>query len=90
MYERFKKQSARLKNMYHKYNFVEDLFASFKQQLIISFVRSTDGKYYSIVKKRDMESVGGISVRLKFAKKIESLSISLQTKNTIWIRAYNY
>ena len=62
--------------MYHKYNFVEDLFASFKQQLIISFVRSTDGKYYSIVKKGNMETVGRISVRLKFSKKIESLSIS--------------
>ena len=67
-YQRFKKQSARLKNMYHKYNSVEELFASFKQQHPISFVR-TDGTYYSIVKKRNMESVGGISVRLKFAKK---------------------
>jgi len=75
-YQRFKKQSSRLKNMYHKYNSVEELFASFKQQLPISFVRTTDGKYYAIVKKRDMESVGGISVRLQFAKKIESLSMS--------------
>ena len=53
--------------MYHKYNYAEKLFASFKQQLPISFVRTTDGKYYSIVKKRDIEGVGGISVRLKFA-----------------------
>ena len=68
-YQRFKKQTARLKNMYHKYNSVEELFASFKQQLPISFVRTTDGKYYSIVKKGNMESAGGISVRLKFAKK---------------------
>ena len=75
-YQRFKKQSARLKNMYHKYNYVEDLFVSFKQQHPISFVRTTDGKYYAIVKKRNMESVGGISVRLKFAKEIESLSMS--------------
>ena len=62
--------------MYHKYNSVEDLFASFKQQHPISVVRTTDGKYYSIIKKRNMESVGGKSVRLKFAKQIESLSIS--------------
>ena len=67
--QRFKNQSARLKNMYHTYNSVEELFASFNQQLAISFVRTIDGKYYPIVKKRNMETVGGISVRLRFAKK---------------------
>ena len=61
--------------MYHKYNSVEELFASFKQQNPISLVRTTDGKYYSIVEKRNMESIGGISVKLKFAKKFESLSM---------------
>ena len=75
-YQRFKKQSARLENMYRKYNSAKELFTSFKQQLPISFVRTTDGKYYSIVKKRNMETIGGISVQLKFAKKIESLSMS--------------
>ena len=68
-YQRFKKQTARLKNMYHTYNSVEELFASFNQQLAISFVRTIDGKYYSIVKKRNMETIGGISVTLRFAKK---------------------
>ena len=68
-YQRFKKQSVRLKNMYHTYRSVEDIFTLFKQQVPISCVRTTDGTSYSIVKKRKMETVGGISVRLKFAKK---------------------
>ena len=67
-YQRFKKQSTRLKNMYHKYNYIESLFTSFKQRLPISCIGTTDGKYYSRVKKRNIENVGGISVRLKFAK----------------------
>ena len=65
-----------MKTMYHKYNSDEELFISFKQQLPISFIRTTDGKCYSIVKKRNMETVGGISVRLKFTKKKESLLMS--------------
>ena len=62
--------------MYHKHNSVEELFASFKQQLPISFARTTDGKYYSIVKKRNMETVRGISMRLNFSKIVESLSMA--------------
>ena len=62
--------------MYHKYNSIEELFASFKQQLPILFVKTTDEKYYSIVKKRDMKSVGGYPWDLNLLKKIESLSMS--------------
>ena len=79
-YQRFKKQSVRLKNIYHKYSSVEELFVSFKQQVPISFVMTTDGKYYSTVKKQNIETVGGISVRLRFAKKLnhyQCLSIML-------------
>ena len=75
-YQRFKKQSGRLKNMYHQYSSVEELYVSFKQQVPISFVMTTDGKYYSIVKKRNIKIIGGISVRFRFDKKVESLSMS--------------
>ena len=54
--------------MYHKYSSIEVLFASFKQQVPISCVMTIDEKYYSVVKKRNIETVGGISVRLKFGK----------------------
>ena len=58
-----------MKTMYHKYNSDEELFISFKQQLPISFIRTTDGKCYSIVKKRNIKIIGGISVRFRFDKK---------------------
>ena len=67
-YKRFKKQSSRLKNIYHKYSSVKELYVSFKQQVPISCVMTTDGKYYSIVKKRNINTIGGISVRFKFDK----------------------
>ena len=45
-YQCFKKQVNRLKNMYHKYNSVEAFYESFKQEVLISFVMTKDGKYY--------------------------------------------
>ena len=62
--------------MYHTYSFVEELYVLFKQQVLISFVMTTDRKYYPIVKKRNINTIGGISVRFRFDKKVESLSIS--------------
>ena len=67
-YQRFKKQSVGLKNMYHKYSSVDELFAALKQQVPISFVMTIDGKHYSIIKKRNMKTDGGISMRLRFTK----------------------
>ena len=43
-YQRFKKQSGRLKNMYHQYNSVEELYVLFEQQVPILFVMTIDGK----------------------------------------------
>ena len=63
----FKKQTSRLKNMYHTYNSVEELCPSFKQQVPISFVMINDGKYYSIIKKGSIEKNRGISMTLRFA-----------------------
>ena len=48
-YQCFKKQSVRLKNMYHKYSSIEELFASFKQQLSILFERTIDEKMLSLI-----------------------------------------
>ena len=52
------------------------MYVSFKQQVPILFVMTTDGKYYSIVKKRNINTIRGISVIFGFDKKVESLSIS--------------
>ena len=46
-----KKQVIILEGMYHKFNSVEELYASFKHQVLILFVMTNDGKYYSIIKK---------------------------------------
>ena len=56
-YQRFNKQSDRLKNMYQKYSSVEKWDVSSKQEVSLSFVMTTDGKYYSIVKKRTMRFI---------------------------------
>ena len=64
-YQRFNKQSGRLKNMYHKYSSVEKWDVTFKQEVSLSFVMTTDGKYYSIVKKRNINIIGGISMRFR-------------------------
>ena len=34
-----------------------------------------DGKYYSVVKKSNINTIGGISVRFRFDKQVESLSM---------------
>ena len=63
--------------MYHKYSSIEKLYVLFKQKVPISVVMKTDGKYHSIVKKRNINTIGGISVRFRFdKKKVESLSMS--------------
>jgi len=37
---------------------------------------TTYGKYYSVVKKRNINTIGGISVIFRFDKQVESLSMS--------------
>ena len=52
------------------------MYVSFKQQVSILFVMTIDEKYYSVVKKSNINTIGGISVRFRFDKQVESLSIS--------------
>ena len=53
-----KKQVIILEGTYHKFNSIEELYASFKQQVPILFVMTNDGKYYSIIKKEVIQKFG--------------------------------
>ena len=71
----FSTKRERHAKMYETYRSVNELFTNIRRQLPISCIGTTEGKYYAIVQKTDIDIAKGVEIKFNFQKKIDILSI---------------
>ena len=61
--------------MFYKYNNVDELFSFYKQHKAISFIMTTDNKYYGMIESSEKDKLGAVEIKFEYVMTIDSLSM---------------